>query len=131
MSLIDKKQGLGQRKPLGSSPKIPSSKEKKDTTAFYGDSVATPEERRTWLRRHANEVFRITRGRVTSSKIKEYEKKLAASKWGPFIEKYKREPKLIEIEMKKALHRAKNDAERVDIKEDIEVAKRMFGWGKR
>lgn len=131
MSLVNKKQVLSQGKALGGSSKIPPPREKKDTTAFSGDSVATPEERRAWLRRHANEVFRITHGRVTASKLKEYEKRLTPSKWGPYIEKYKHEPRQIEIEMRKALDRAKTAAEKADIKEDIEVAKRMFGLGKK
>lgn len=133
MSITDKKQALGQGKSLGGSfKKTPLPEKEKDTTAFAGDSVATPEKRRTWLRRHANEVFRITRGRVTASKLKEYdEKKLAPSKWGPYIEKYKNEPRRMEIEMKRALDKAKTPAERTDIKEDIEVAKKMYGWGKK
>jgi hypothetical protein len=104
---------------------------KKDTSAFGGDSVAIPEERRAWLRRHANEVFEITRGRVTQSKLNEYERKLAASKWGPYIEKYKHEPERIKRQMAIELGKAKTDAERADIKENIEVARRMFGWGKK
>ena len=131
MSITDKKQALGQGKPLGSSSKLPPPKKEKDTTAFGGDSVATPEERRSWLRRHAGDVFNITQHRVTQSKLNEYEKKLAASKWGTHIEKYKNEPMRMEIEMKKALGRAKTDAERADIKEDMEIAKRMYGFGKK
>lgn len=131
MSLVNKKQALTQGKALNSSSKMSPPKKEKDTTAFRGDSVATPEERRGWLRRHANEVFRITHGRVTASKLKEYEKKLTPSKWGLYIEKHKHEPRKMEIEMRKALDKAKTAAEKADIKEDMEVAKKMFGLGKK
>ena len=124
MAIENIKKGFGGRS-------VKEGPEKKDTSAFGGDSNATPQERMTWLRRHANEVFSITRGRVTQSKLGEYEKKLAASKWGPYIEKNKREPERIRIQMKKELDKAKTDAERADIKEDMEVARRMYGWGKK
>ena len=110
----------------------PPKEEKKDTSVFGGKQFATAEQRRTWLRRHASEVLSITKGRVTSSKVSEYEKKLNdPKKWGPFIEKYKHEPERIRSEMKKNLDKAKTDAERFDIKEDIKVVERMYGLEKK
>jgi len=106
-------------------------KPQKDTSVFGGRSSANAEQMRGWMKTHANEVFSITKGRVPQSKIPEYERKLASSKWGPLIEKYKHEPERMGLEMRKALDKAKTDKERFDIKEDIEVAKRMYGLGKK
>lgn len=110
----------------------PKKEEKKDTSVFGGKQFATAEQRRAWLRRHASEVLSITKGRVTSSKISEYERKLNdPKKWGPLVEKYKYEPERIRSEMKKNLDKAKTDKERFEIKQDLEVVNRMYGLEKK
>jgi hypothetical protein len=131
MSLANKKQALSKGKPLGRFSKTSPPKKEKDTTAFYGDARATRQERMSWLRKNKNLVYRLTKGRVTESKLSEYEKKLSGfSRWGPDIEKYKREPERMEIAMKKAIDKAKA-SKKFDEREDMEVAKRMFGLGKK
>jgi hypothetical protein len=111
----------------------PVKEEKKDTSVFQGRrQYATAEQRRGWLRRHAPEVWKITKGRVTSAKIPEYDKKLSnPKKWGPFIEKYKHEPEKIRKEMKKAWWKAKTYKEKWEIKQDMTVEDKMYGLEKK
>ncbi len=134
MSIVDKKQALSQGKPLGSSSKLPPPKKEKDTTAYYGDNRATHEENRKWLRDHKNLVYEITRRRVGGSEkeISEYEKILSnPAKWGTSIEKSAREPERMQTAMKKGIGKPQPDAARIDKKEDMEIAKKMWGWGKK
>jgi hypothetical protein len=110
----------------------PVKEEKKDTSVFQGRQYATAEQRRGWLRRHAPEVWKITKGRVTSAKIPEYDKKLSnPKKWGPLIEKYKHEPEKIKKEMQKAWWKAKTNKEKWEIKQDRIVVDKMYGLEKK
>ena len=135
MSIIDKKQALGQGKPLGSSSKLPPPKKEKDTTAYYGDSISTPAEIDSWVIHNKNYIFRTTLGRVTESKLHEYGKTLAnPSKFGSLIEKDEKnrmEPGRMQTAMKKGIGKPQSDAARIDKKEDMEIAKKMWGWGKK
>jgi hypothetical protein len=129
MSITDKKQALSQGKPLGSSSKLPPPKKEKDTDAYYGDNRATHEENRKWLRDHANDVLKITRGRVKFDKIEEYEKTLSnPAKWGTSIEKSRNEPGRMKTAMTKEEDKAK-PFDKFDKREDMEIARRM--WGKK
>lgn len=118
------------RKP---APAKPVKEEKKDTGVFGGKKQhATEAERRGWLRQHASEVWKITKGRVTSAKIPEYEKKLNnPKKWGPLIESYKHEPEKIKKDMQKAWWKAKTYKEKWEIKQDMIVVDKMYGLEKK
>lgn len=134
MSFADKKQALSQGKYSNSSSKTPLPKEKKDTTAFRGDSLATYGEKLTWLRQNKDEVFRITHGRVKESSLKEYAKYLGTAEWAKYMEKSRREPtrkERIETATRRAINKAKTDVARFDTREDIKVAKKMYGLEKK
>ena len=112
--------------------KIKEMKKDIDTSVFQKRQYATTEERRGWLRRHSPEVWKITKGRVTSAKIPEYDKKLSnPKKCGPFIEKNKHEPERIRKEMQKAYWKAKTYKEKWQIKEDMTVVDKMYGLEKK
>ena len=106
---------------------------KKDDSIWQGGrQYADAPRGRGWLRRHAPEVWKITKGRVTSAKIPEYYKKLSnPQKFGPLIESYKHEPEKIRKEMQKAWWKAKTYKEKWEIKQDMIVVDKMYGLEKK
>jgi hypothetical protein len=83
------------------------------------------------MKDHRDDIWRGTKHRVGKKDISGYEKSLFNSKYGPIIEKSKKEPSKIEREMQKNLGRTGGFQKRQEIKQNMGIIGRMFGSGKR
>lgn len=113
-----KKQARIQKKEVKKEPK-------KDELRLPAD----PLHRRGWLRRHAFEIYKDTRGRVTSNKIFRDHAELHTPKYGFYTEE--NELYRMKKDMEKAYGRAKTDKEKWKIKQDMKVFDKMHGLGKK
>lgn len=104
----------------------------KPKNIFGGEAFITEEKRMEWLRKHKNEIYRMTKGRITEGELAKLDEEL--------FQKYKKQGGIVtEREVmrdqsgvipdleKKRFYKAKTDTERYNIKEDAAIARKMLG----
>ncbi len=65
-------QGTWRELQKNTKPPVPQA----DISIFGGKAFVTKEKRMEWLKKHKNEIYQITRGRVTERKLAEFDKEI-------------------------------------------------------
>lgn len=106
---------------------------KKDTSVFGGKSYAKPRDVLGYGIKNADEIYRLTQGRVRRQEVSKYLEDMTKKSY-VYKDKYGSgvvNPEKIRKELRDKLSNAKTPQERANIQRDMRVAEKMLGLEKK
>jgi len=111
---------------------LAQTKPKDDSVFAGGKSYVKEKDRINWLKSHYGDVVKKTRGRINSrDELKEFEKELFSLSVTKKQEYGRYSPKEVVKNLQKGYFQEKRSEDRQNVKENIEIAKKMFGLDKK